>query len=80
MIFDYSLAALRDRGAAVLPDLRAAAARAVLRGSTTMTFIGWIQIVLYCAIIIAIVPLLGFVHDARLQWRTHVPFPGAAAG
>src|SRR5437588_9930128 len=25
----------------------------------TMTFIGWIQIILYCAIIVAIVPVLG---------------------
>src|ERR1700676_2057938 len=29
------------------------------RGLTTMTVIGWIQILLYCAIIVAIVPVLG---------------------
>src|ERR1700704_5218898 len=29
------------------------------KGATTMTVIGWIQILLYCAIIVAIVPLLG---------------------
>src|SRR3954453_19516457 len=29
------------------------------KGQTTMTVIGWIQIVLYCAIIVAIVPVLG---------------------
>src|ERR1700704_2552298 len=29
------------------------------KGATTMTVIGWIQILLYCAIIVAIVPVLG---------------------
>src|SRR5258707_5997262 len=29
------------------------------KGSTTMTVIGWIQILLYCAIVVAIVPFLG---------------------
>src|ERR1700736_4136201 len=29
------------------------------KGTTTMTVIGWIQILLYCAIIVAIVPVLG---------------------
>src|ERR1700730_6937118 len=29
------------------------------RGATTMTVIGWIQILLYCAIIVAIIPVLG---------------------
>ena len=59
MIFDYSLAGARDRGAAHLSHLRAAPARAVLKGATTMTVIGWIQILLYCAIIVAITPVLG---------------------
>ena len=45
-----------------------------------MTVIGWIQIVLYCAIIVAIVPPLGWLHDARVQRRAHVPFAGPATG
>src|SRR6202045_3754454 len=29
------------------------------KGTTTMTVIGWVQILLYCAIIVAITPVLG---------------------
>ena len=45
-----------------------------------MTVIGWIQILLYCAIIVALTPLLGALHDARVQRRAHVPVAGPAAG
>ena len=59
MIFDYSLAALVTAGLLIYLDLRAAAARAVLRGHA-MTLIGWIQIILYCAIVVALVKPLGW--------------------
>ena len=39
-----------------------------------MTVIGWIQILLYCAIIVAITPLLGALHDARFQRRADTSF------
>ena len=52
MIFDYSLAGLVTAGLLIYLDLRSVAARAVLREATTMTVIGWIQILLYCAIIV----------------------------
>ena len=45
-----------------------------------MTVIGWIQILLYCAIVVALVKPLGVLYDPRLQWRAHVPFADAAAG
>src|SRR5471030_1994640 len=60
----------RLRGPAVLPDLRPAAARAVLiafgrahaqpQRAYPMTVIGWIQIILYCAIVVALVKPLGW--------------------
>src|SRR5215831_9700401 len=49
----------RDRGAADLSHLRPAASREVLKGSMLMTLIGWLQILLYCAIIVALVKPLG---------------------
>ncbi len=45
-----------------------------------MTTIGWVQILLYCAIIIAITPVLGGYMLRVLQRRTHFPFPDPAAG
>ena len=45
-----------------------------------MTVIGWIQILLYCAIVVALVKAARLVHDARLQRRAHVPVAGPAAG
>src|SRR5215471_15402783 len=49
----------RDRGAAGLSRLRPAASREVLKGSILMTLIGWLQILIYCAIIVALVKPLG---------------------
>src|SRR5262249_35057021 len=49
----------RDRGADDLPRLRAAQARAALKGSTTMTINGWIQIALYFVVLTALVVPLG---------------------
>src|SRR5262249_16761921 len=55
----------RHRRAHDLPDLRIAAAGKVLERRTTMTVIGWIQIILYCAIVVALVKPLG-------AYMTHV--------
>ena len=59
MIFDYSLAALVTAGPADLPRLCTSAPRAVLE-ATSMTVIGWIQILIYCAIVVALVKPLGW--------------------
>src|SRR5262249_49313070 len=42
-----------------LPDLCASAARAVLKGDS-VSINGWIQIILYCAIVVALVKPLGW--------------------
>jgi potassium-transporting ATPase potassium-binding subunit len=69
MIFDYSLAAAVSLGLLIyLTYLRAAAARAVLSRrhphafskATPMTTIGWLQIILYCAVVVALVKPLGW--------------------
>ena len=44
-----------------------------------MTIIGWIQIILYGAIIVAL-ESRSVVYDPRLQRRAHLPFTGASAG
>ena len=59
MIFDYSLAALVTAGLLFYLTYALLRARAVLKETTTMTLIGWIQILLYCAIVVALVPPLG---------------------
>ena len=80
MTFDYSLAGARDRRAADLPHLRSAEARAVLKGPTAMTVIGWIQILLYLRDRRRAREAARRLHDARLQRRAHVPLAGPAAG
>jgi len=69
MIFDYSLAGLVSAGllfyltyALLRPSGsdRIPASIAQTLGHTTMTAIGWIQIILYCAIIVALVKPLGW--------------------
>ena len=43
-----------------------------------MTFNGWLQIALYCVLIIAAHQAVRRLHDARVQRRAHVPVAGAA--
>src|SRR6201999_1862140 len=61
-----------------LPRLRPAAARAALR-DIPMTTIGWIQIILYCAIVVALAPFLGAyitrVFNGERTWLTPVLRP-----
>ena len=45
-----------------------------------MTVIGWVQILLYCAIIIAITPPARRLYDARVQRRAHLSLADPAAG
>ena len=41
-----------------------------------MTLVGWTQILVFCAIVVALVkPLV--LHDAPLQWRKNAAFAGA---
>jgi K+-transporting ATPase KdpF subunit len=60
MIFDYSLAALVTVGLMIYLTY-ALLRRAEHQGAHhhSAASIGWIQIILYCAIIVAIVPVLG---------------------
>ena len=45
-----------------------------------MTAIGWLQILLYCAIIVALTPLLGGYMTRVFDGRAHVSFARAAPG
>ena len=44
-----------------------------------MTINGWIQIAIYCAIVVALVKPLGWYMTARLQRRAHLSLAGPAA-
>ena len=59
MMFDYSLAGLVTVGLMIYLVYALLQARAALKRSTTMTVIGWIQILLFCAIVAALVVPLG---------------------
>ena len=69
----------RDARPARLSRLRADPPGTVLRGTTSMTINGWIQIALFCAIVIAAREAARRLHDARLRRRAHLPVARAAA-
>ena len=75
MIFDYWLAGIVTAGLLVYLTYALHHAREVLRGAP-MTINGWIQIAIYCAIVVALVKPLGWLHDARLQRRAHLSDAG----
>ena len=64
-----------DRRPARLSGLRAAAPRAVLSASEErpMTFNGWIQIALFCVVVVAAREAARRLHDPRLRRRAHLP-------
>ena len=79
MIFDYSLAALVTAGLLVLPHLRSAAARAVLRGNDHDRHrLDSNPVVLRCHRRARAAARR--LYDARLQRRAHIPLAGAASG
>ena len=45
-----------------------------------MTVIGWIQILLYCAIVVALVKPLGWYMTRVFNGESHLPVAGAASG
>ena len=45
-----------------------------------MTVIGWIQILLYCAIVVALVKPLGWYMTRVFNGESHLSVPGAAPG
>ena len=79
MTFDYSLAAIVPPAfSSTSPTLCSSPSGSERR--TTMTVIGWIQILIYCAIIVAITPVLGGYMTQRLQRRADIPVAGPAPG
>ena len=46
----------------------------------TMTFIGWLQIIIYCAIVVAIAPFLGGYMTRVFNGERTLLFAGPAAG
>ena len=59
MIFDYSLAGIVTVGPAIYLVYVHCCVPSSSEGHSKMTLIGWTQIILYCAIIVAITPVLG---------------------
>ena len=45
-----------------------------------MTVIGWIQILLFCAIVVALVKPLGWYMTRVFNGESHLSVPGAAPG
>ncbi len=60
MTFDYTLAGLVTAGPACLPSFTRSCGRNGSEGQTHMTLIGWIQIALFCAVVVALVKPLGW--------------------
>ena len=52
----------------------------IREGFPTMTVIGWIQILLYCAIVVALVKPLGWYMTRVFNGEFHLSVPGAAPG
>ena len=44
-----------------------------------MTVLGWVQILIYCAIVVAVTPLLGAYMTSRILRRAYVSLAGPAA-